>query len=245
MRNPIVSRLIVLSAAALLVGSSIGSAQTFGTSSQELIIPAQNWTPAGGGYQFNGNGSITPTVDGAQTWITSLGVPAGAQIASIDFLITDNDASMDIAMTLSVSTFPLGLTGSCGGNFASTTSIGVSGLGIVTMTAPLGTSPVTYHSSCNSMETLNNIYLSVTLQTTQHTLWGARVTWNRSVSPAPELGSFGDVPSSDFGFQYIEALNASGITGGCGNGNYCPDSPVTRRQMAIFIAKSLGLYFPK
>ena len=61
------------------------------------------------------------------------------------------------------------------------------------------------------------------------------------VSPAPGSPSFNDVPLSDFGFQYIEALNASGITGGCGGGNYCPDSPVTRRQMAIFIAKALGL----
>jgi hypothetical protein len=48
---------------------------------------------------------------------------------------------------------------------------------------------------------------------------------------------------SDFGFQYIEALAASGITGGCGGGNFCPDSPVTRRQMAIFVAKALGLSY--
>lgn len=61
------------------------------------------------------------------------------------------------------------------------------------------------------------------------------------VSPAPATATFPDVPTSDFGFQYIEALVASGITGGCGGGNYCPDQPVTRRQMAIFLAKALGL----
>ena len=64
-----------------------------------------------------------------------------------------------------------------------------------------------------------------------------------NVSPAPADATFPDVPTSDFGFQYIEALNASGITGGCGGGLYCPDAPVTRRQMAIFIAKALGLQF--
>ncbi len=48
----------------------------------------------------------------------------------------------------------------------------------------------------------------------------------------------------DFGFQYVEALVASGITGGCGSGSYCPDNPVTRRQMAIFLAKALGLHWP-
>jgi hypothetical protein len=103
---------------------------------------------------------------------------------------------------------------------------------------------VSYPSTCNALETFNCFYLSVTLQTNMHTLWGARVSWNRTVSPAPESATFGDVPTSDFGFQYVEALAASGITGGCGSGNYCPDSPVTRRQMAIFIAKSLGLYHP-
>jgi hypothetical protein len=70
------------------------------------------------------------------------------------------------------------------------------------------------------------------------------IAYYRSVSPAPAQASFSDVPATDFGFQYIEALAASGITGGCGNGDYCPDSPVSRRQMAIFIAKALGLSWP-
>ncbi len=43
------------------------------------------------------------------------------------------------------------------------------------------------------------------------------------------------------GREFVEALAASGITGGCGGGNDCPDSPVTRRQTAIFLARALGL----
>jgi S-layer homology domain len=70
------------------------------------------------------------------------------------------------------------------------------------------------------------------------------VWWFTTVSAAPATPTFNDVPASDFGFQYIEALAASGITGGCGGGNYCPDTPVNRRQMAIFLAKALGLYWP-
>jgi len=70
------------------------------------------------------------------------------------------------------------------------------------------------------------------------------VYYSRHVSPAPAQATFADVPTSDFGFQYVEALAASGITGGCGGGAYCPDSPVTRRQMAIFLAKALGLHWP-
>jgi hypothetical protein len=70
------------------------------------------------------------------------------------------------------------------------------------------------------------------------------IHWRRTVSPAPETPSFADVPTSDFGYQYIEALKASGITGGCGGPNFCPDQFLTRRQMAIFLAKALGLHWP-
>jgi hypothetical protein len=71
------------------------------------------------------------------------------------------------------------------------------------------------------------------------------VWWKRSVSPAPATATFGDVPTSDPFFQYVEALAASGITGGCGGGNYCPNNPVTRAQMAVFLAKALGLHWPQ
>ena len=74
-------------------------------------------------------------------------------------------------------------------------------------------------------------------------LGGVRVTWRRQVSPAPVGPTFGDVPASDGGFQFIEAMAASAITGGCGGGNYCPEAHVTRRQMAIFLAKALGLHW--
>ena len=70
------------------------------------------------------------------------------------------------------------------------------------------------------------------------------VGYRLQVSPAPATPTFNDVPTDDPGFQFIEALAASGITGGCGGGNFCPDSAVTRRQMAIFLAKALGLSYP-
>ena len=69
-----------------------------------------------------------------------------------------------------------------------------------------------------------------------------RIGYVLSVSPAPGGGaSFSDVPPDHPFFQYVEALAASGITGGCGGGKYCPDAPLTRGQMAVFLAKALGL----
>jgi hypothetical protein len=35
----------------------------------------------------------------------------------------------------------------------------------------------------------------------------------------------------------------SGITAGCGGGNYCLDAALTRGQMAVFLSKALGLHF--
>jgi len=67
------------------------------------------------------------------------------------------------------------------------------------------------------------------------------LSYQLDVSTAPSSPTFGDVPVSDPAFQYIEALYASGITAGCAGGNYCPDAPLTRRQMAVFLAKALGL----
>jgi hypothetical protein len=40
-------------------------------------------------------------------------------------------------------------------------------------------------------------------------------------------------------YDYIEALHDSGITSGCGSGNYCPGGLVTRAQMAIFLERGI------
>ena len=70
------------------------------------------------------------------------------------------------------------------------------------------------------------------------------VWWHRGVSPAPANATFSDVPTSDPFFQAIEALAASGITSGCAAGQFCPNQPVTRAEMAKFLAKALGLNWP-
>ncbi|MFZ5879943.1 MAG: S-layer homology domain-containing protein, partial [Chloroflexota bacterium] len=54
------------------------------------------------------------------------------------------------------------------------------------------------------------------------------------VPPAPS-GIFADVPVGNPYAAWVEQLANEGITGGCGGNNYCPNSPVTRRQMAVFL----------
>ena len=75
---------------------------------------------------------------------------------------------------------------------------------------------------------------------------GVIIGYVLQVSPPPGSPSFNDVPASHPFFQFIEALKASGITGGCQASPplYCPDAPLTRGQMAVFLAKGLGLQWP-
>jgi len=71
-----------------------------------------------------------------------------------------------------------------------------------------------------------------------------RLFYRSSISYPPANPTFTDVPTTHAFYRYIEALVASGATAGCGGGNYCPDAAVTRGQMAVFLARSLGLFWP-
>ena len=62
------------------------------------------------------------------------------------------------------------------------------------------------------------------------------------VPPACTGLVFADVPCTGGNFDpWIEDLAARNITGGCGGGNYCPGSAVTRGQMAVFLVKTFSL----
>jgi hypothetical protein len=74
-------------------------------------------------------------------------------------------------------------------------------------------------------------------------LAGMRVGYQLQVSPGPATATFTDVPTTSGQFKFVEALVSAGITGGCGTGIFCPTQPVTRGQMAVFLAVALGLQF--
>ena len=76
---------------------------------------------------------------------------------------------------------------------------------------------------------------------------GAILGYVLQVSPPPGTPTFSDVPASDPAFAFVEAFVSAGVTVGCDVGppaRYCPDDFVTRRQMAVFFSKALGLQFP-
>ena len=66
-----------------------------------------------------------------------------------------------------------------------------------------------------------------------------------AIPPGGSSG-FSDVPSNYWAGAWIKQLAAEGITGGCTATQYCPGSPITRDQMAVFLlrAKHGGGYSP-
>ena len=68
-------------------------------------------------------------------------------------------------------------------------------------------------------------------------------TLDGTLTPAPcaPPNTFLDVPDTSPFCPWIEELARRGVVTGCGGDNYCPASPVTREQMAVFIAATFGL----
>jgi S-layer homology domain len=66
-----------------------------------------------------------------------------------------------------------------------------------------------------------------------------KARWGAVFLPPPATGTlFPDVPASNPFARWIEELSREQVTGGCGGGLYCPDNPVTRQQMAVFLIKT-------
>jgi Tol biopolymer transport system component len=61
--------------------------------------------------------------------------------------------------------------------------------------------------------------------------------------PAATGTVFADVPASHLFAPWIEQLSREGITGGCATNpaRYCPENPITRGQIAVFLVRALDL----
>ena len=68
-----------------------------------------------------------------------------------------------------------------------------------------------------------------------------RTKYGASYVPPPPTGIFGDLALTDPFTPWIEELYVEGVTSGCGGGNYCPNSSITRGQMAVFLSSTFNL----
>jgi hypothetical protein len=60
-------------------------------------------------------------------------------------------------------------------------------------------------------------------------------------NPPTATGMFTDVPVSSPFAKWVEEIARRGITAGCGPSLYCPNDPVTRGQMAVFLTTTFSL----
>lgn len=209
---------------------------SFGPYTSILSIPADAFSPASSGtsYSYDISTFARYRSGGADPWFNApLNLPSGAHIDGISFELYDNDAAYEISSWLATNIGSVAGTNTIFNNVGSTS--GTPGWVYVTNTMNV------------TVDNLNNSYflqVSMSSDAGQQKLRRAMVYYHLQVSPAPGTATFGDVPTSSPQFQYVEALVAAGITAGCGGGNYCPTAPLTRGQMAVFLSKLLGLYWP-
>ncbi len=83
-----------------------------------------------------------------------------------------------------------------------------------------------------------NFGLAVATTRQQIAVFLLKATHGICYVPPACSGVFADVPCASPFAPWIEALAAEGIAGGCGGGNFCPQNPVRRDQMAPLLIKA-------
>ena len=176
-------------------------------------------------------------------------IPNGALLERVDFFVRDSTASSDIRGYLCRTW--LEMDGSDRGSecAVSGATSGTPGDTVIPIEPDL---PVLYETDADGDGDTDSVSYVLVAQfgtqlpdyTINLRLRAVRMLYRRRVSPPPSTPTFSDVPTSHPFFEFVEALAASGITAGCGTGIYCPDAPLTRGQMAVFLAKALGLHWP-
>ena len=173
---------------------------------------------------------------GSGCFVAPVHLPQGAKVYNLILDFCDSNAVADVNSLFFIQPLPSGSTTAYTLN-----SIGTPGCG-TRVTSDISASNVV-------IDNYNNAYFfRACLFTTDNTnlLKAMAVQYKLQVSAAPGTATFSDVPMSHPFFQFIEALAASGITAGCNLAppQFCPDAPVTRGQMAVFLSRALGLHWP-
>lgn len=91
-----------------------------------------------------------------------------------------------------------------------------------------GCSPTTYCPSASVLRSQMAVFL-------------LRAEHGSGYVPPPATGIFDDVPVEHPFAPWIEQLYREGVTAGCGPDRFCPNDPVSRGQMAVFLSRTFGL----
>lgn len=179
-------------------------------------------------------------------WAPVTGIPDGATLTQVVFYIRD-DSVFNFQGTFSRWWVDSSTGANADADFPVTlTSAGAPGPTVLSTAVNI---PIRYRYDIDGDGTQEVVSYRIIINTNESNgdiaIRGVRLTWRRNVSPAPQTATFDDVPTNHPYFQFIEALAASGITVGCQANPplYCPDRTLTRGEMAVYMAKALGLHW--
>lgn len=192
-----------------------------------------------GTVMFPGFGvGVYQTSINALDWLYQLHLPGGAVLQRMELEACDNSTTAGIRFVFARGATPAG-------SITNISAIATTG---TTPTPGCAFYSVAPTSSTTIDNAANNYWIAFSWEGfgfgNTIRVHSFRIYYRLQVSPAPAVATFpNDVPTTHPFFRFIEAMAASGITGGCGPGSFCPDNPVTRGQMAVFLATALGLHF--
>lgn len=255
---------LLASSASLPAQEQTFTTRSFGVNDAQVVtIPFsrfQAWTGVSGPVTFN---SVSGSVLGGYRYMTAgtpvlaaeidAGlVPNGAELEAVYFYVRDDDAvaDRDFAGLLCRNWVDLDGANPSGDCPVIIQTTGAPGDTVISAFPDL---PIRYDDDVDGDAVTESVSFILLAQfgVGNEDVYGpllrirhVRLLFRRRVAPAPATATFLDVPTSHPFYQFIEALSASGITSGCGTGIYCPNSPLTRGQMAVFLAKALGLHWP-
>jgi hypothetical protein len=208
-------------------GTSIPSVYTIGEFDFTTYDSATTWKATAG--------VVERYLTTAGDLVASVHLPSGASITGIQIQGCDDSPTGALSATLFSTEIQSGVTHYTDYGSVGTSLSGMPGCG--------------YYFSALSPSTIDNraqqyfVQLLTGEVDSSVRFSAVRLFYRLQVSPAPANATFADVPTSFLYFRAIEALSASGITSGCGNGNFCPNQFVTRGELAKFLASALGLHW--
>jgi S-layer homology domain len=223
-----------------------GQPDTYGTSAVSYYnIDAADLIPVGSDVTYTNEGGTATfsTNNTGFAFQAGLHLPSGALLVSIELDYWDFSTTGEVIASLWECNYDgLGCSvplSSCGGDITICSGVGEAP-GVSYTVADISGAGIQVNNQYNRYFVLaGNTTTDANTQISR-----ISVGYKLQVSPATGPPTFNDVQPSNPQFQFVEALVAAGITAGCGGGNYCPNNPVTRGQIAVFLAKALGLQWP-
>jgi hypothetical protein len=231
-----------------------GSApRSFGSSVNTKVIQVSQWQPVSTGVAWQqplpGYLNLTATDALPVQLYAALELDPGVEVLQVCLRAFDMHPSEEVAMVLGA--FESASAADPNPGFAALAAAGTGTAatpGYTLLCTPVSP-PLKMRSSVdlnsNGQAHTAQYWVGVALPTGIGVAVGpAEVSWMRTVSPAPAVATFTDVPTTHPFFRFVEALAAAGVTAGCAPGQYCPGGVITRGEMAVFLSVALGLHWP-